>query len=221
MEKKSKLRNFFEKSKICDVIPCYKDNEQSIKKLIIKNLKDFKGVTPEVINILIANSGLDRIKINNELIKINSFFIEKNIRIDQLEKLLDQNINDDFTLIKDNALKGNNTETNKLLSNTIFESEKIPLYLNIVNQRLNKLKEILTISKNNNFADAVETLKPPIFWKDKNNFIQQAKTWNEYKISKALSKTYALELNFKSNSFINKELLIKKLILDICILAST
>ena len=32
LDKKSKLRNFFEKSSYCSIIPCYQDNEITIKK---------------------------------------------------------------------------------------------------------------------------------------------------------------------------------------------
>ena len=36
------------------------------------------------------------------------------------------------------------------------------------------------------------------------------------KINNILNKTYNLELMFKSNSLINKDILIKKLLIDIC-----
>ena len=45
LEKKSKLRNFIEKSKNCAAIPCYNDNEITIKKIIQSKLKDFQGLT--------------------------------------------------------------------------------------------------------------------------------------------------------------------------------
>ena len=39
LDKKSKLRTYFETEKNCDIVACYKDNEISIKKIITKNLK--------------------------------------------------------------------------------------------------------------------------------------------------------------------------------------
>ena len=42
------------------------------------------------------------------------------------------------------------------------------------------------------------------------------KKWNKNKIKKILDKTYNLEIKIKSNSTTNKNLLIKKLIVDIC-----
>ena len=44
LDKKSKLRGFFEKSAKCAAVACYQDNEISIKKIILKELKDFLGL---------------------------------------------------------------------------------------------------------------------------------------------------------------------------------
>ena len=37
IDKKSRLRSFFEKSDICGVCACYKDNEITIRNIIQKN----------------------------------------------------------------------------------------------------------------------------------------------------------------------------------------
>ena len=64
-------------------------------------------------------------------------------------------------------------------------------------------------------------LKPPVFWKDKENFIAQAKKWNISKIKFFLKETYNLEIEIKSNATISKNILIKKLIIDLCAAASS
>lgn len=221
LEKKSKLRNYFEKSNSCVIIACYSDNEITIKKIIHAKLEGFNGLSPQNINLILDNCNLDRIKLDNELDKIVTFFRNKNIDYDNLEKLLDTKINEDFNILKDVALKGNKTLTNKLLSDTILDTEKNIFYLTLINQRLNKLMEIDHTSKDISLDDAINNMKPPIFWKDKPNFIEQAKKWNYKKISDALNKTYDLEIDIKSNSLINKNIFIKKLIVDICQLANS
>ena len=220
LEKRSKLRTHYEGSDDCDVVPCYSDNEISIKKLILRELKDFSGVNTQIVNTLIQNVGLDRLKIQNELNKLKVFFQDKNIKINKLENLLNNQEENDFNHIKDNALKGENNLTNKLLSSTVLEVEKIPLYLSIINQRLNKLKDLEILSKNVSKSEAINSLKPPVFWKDKPNFLLQAKLWDLKKLNDALNKTYNFEVTFKSNSYLNKEILIKKLLVDICLLSN-
>ena len=220
LDKRSKLRNHFEKSKNSGVAACYPDNEISIRKKIQQKLKGFEGLSAENINIIINSCGLDRVKLNNEIYKVITYFSDKKIKSDKLELLLDLKINDDFNLLKDEALNGNKLKTNKLLSDTIIETEKNVLYLNIINQRLNKLAEVIKISKNTNLENAISLIKPPVFWKDKPLFISQSKKWSSSKIKEILNKTYNLEIEIKSNSVLNKNILMKKLLIDICQLAN-
>jgi len=221
LEKKSKLRSYAEKLKNCDIIPCYKDSEINIRNLIQQKLKGYAGLNSEIINSLIENSNLDRTKIQNELEKIKIYFSDKTIKDDDLNKLLNIKINDDFDFIKDSALKGNKVTTNKLLSSSIFEIEKTPLYIVMLNKRLSKIKEIIKSSRGKNVSQIIDSMKPPIFWKDKPNYLHQTKIWNLNKINEALKLTYEFEVKVKSNADINKHLLLKKLLLDICLLATS
>ena len=220
LEKKSKLRNYFEKSKVCAAIPCYADNDLSLKKLIQSKLKGFSGLTGNNINMILENTNLDRAKLNNELEKIITFFQGKNLKSEKLELLLNNKSNYDFDKLKDQAFLGNKAATNKLLSETIIDNEKNIFYLNVINQRLYRISETLS-DDGKTVESKINSLKPPIFWKDKPNFISQAKKWNKRKIDNVLKKTYILEKEIKSYSIINKNLLVKKLIVDICQIANS
>jgi len=220
LDKKSKLRGYFEKSKDFAIIACYEDNEISIRNIIQNKLKEFKGLTPNNINLILENSNLNRSKLNNELEKILIYFHDKNLESAKLERLLDVKTNDDFNKLKDEALLGNRNKTNKLLSETVIETEKTIYYLSLINLRLIKLSEIYN-EANGNLELKINNLKPPIFWKDKPNFIAQAKKWNKDKINKILNKTYNLEVKMKTDSSINSHILLRKLILDVCQFANS
>ena len=220
LEKKSKLRNYFEKSANAAIVACYNDNEITIKKLIQEQLKGFNTLTNQTINLILNSSGLDRVKVDNEIQKIVTCFINKEIDQTKLETLLNIRENEDFNVLKDQAFIGNKIATNKFMSNTFIEPEKNIMYLNIINQRLNKLLEIDKITKNGRTEDAVNSIKPPIFWKDKATIILQAQKWNKTKINSILEGTFNLEILFKSNSQINQTILLKKLLIDICHLAN-
>lgn len=220
LDKRSKLRNYFEKSKNAGIVPCYADNQISIKKIVMDKLKGFNGLSPENINMIIENCNLDRIKLNNELSKIITYFDNKNLETEKLIALLNIDINDDFNLLKDEALNGNKLRTNKLIGVSVLEEQKNFYYINLINQRLHKLAEIIVLAKNNTFEMALDKIKPPIFWKEKANFLYQAKKWNLIKIKKILNKSYDLEIKVKSDPTIKKNVLIKKLIVDICEVAN-
>ena len=79
LEKRSKLRNYFEKNKDVGIIACYQDNERTLMNYISSRLKGWTGLSGEVINLIISNSNLDRKIIKSEIIKIKIFFKEKKI----------------------------------------------------------------------------------------------------------------------------------------------
>ena len=62
---------------------------------------------------------------NNEIDKIITYFVDKNIETTKLKLLLNPKINENFDLLKDAALLGNKQSTNKLLGETLLEKEKI------------------------------------------------------------------------------------------------
>ena len=209
LEKQSKLRNYFEKSKTFGIVPCYEDNEQTLKRIIIEKLKGFKGLNAENINIIIKNINSDRSKLYNELNKIIIFFQNKVIDTTNLEKLLNIRINEDFKLLRDAALLGDKAKTNSLLSDTYFDTDKNIFYLNSFQERLYKLKEITNMEKNKTEEQKVNELKPP------------TKKWSDIKISEKLQELYGLESSFKSNNVLNKEIALKKFIVDVCISANS
>lgn len=217
LDKKSKLRSYLEKSKICGIAACYHDNEISIRKIIADKLKGFQGLTGQVINLIIQNTNLDRIKVNNEINKIISYFNDKKIDSSKIDLLLNVGTNDDFNLLKDEALNGNKTRTNRLLADTIFQPETNIYYINAISQRIDKLNEINKLkNKTTNIETLISKLKPPVFWKDKPILIQQAQKWDKHKIKEAIKKTYYAELEIKSNSSVKKDLIVKNLIVDLC-----
>jgi hypothetical protein len=182
LDKKSKLRNYFEKSKSCGITACYQDNAITIRKIIMNKLSSYQGLTNQVVNLIIENTGLDRNKVNNEIDKIISCFQDKKIDLKKVDLLMNIRTNEDFNLLKDEALKGNKINTNRLLADTVFEVDNNIYYLNSINQRINRLNEIQNMKQGNNDIETiVSNLKPTIFWKDKPVKVEQSKKWNKEK----------------------------------------
>ena len=221
LEKKSKLRAYFEKSKTYGSVPCYADNSITIQRILQEELKNFEGVSNVNLNIILESCNNDRIKVYNEIEKIKSFFQNKIIDSENLTKLVNSPKIDDFNYLKDAAIKGNKSETNKLLNTTIIDQDKSVYYLSLINQRLLKLIDILKIKRESNIENVINTIKPPIFWKDKQNIIDQVKIWNIKKIQIILKKLYEFEITVKSNGNISKDLLLKKLLIDVCDMANS
>ncbi len=222
LDKKSKLRSLFEKSKNSGIIACYIDNEITIKKLISQKLSILKGFNQQILNLILQAVGTDRDKINNEVEKIKSCFKDTVLEASKVEQLLNLSSTDDFSLLKDAAIRGNKFSTNRLLADTVFEPEKIFFYINLIAQRINKLREIEDIKvTGGNLEEIISKLKPPVFWKDKPILTEQSKKWNKEKINNALKMMFELENKIKTNSSIRNDLLVKNLLVNLCDQASS
>ena len=168
LDKKSKLRTTFEKKNNLAIIPCYNDNDVTLRKLIQNELGEFKNLNSNDVNMILNYSNLNRKTILNNIEKIKTFYENKIISDDNLETLLNSDRNELFENIRDAALGGDKIKLNELLNNFPFTNEDAFQYINKLNYKLIKLLEIL--KENNKHGDFNETLskmKPPIFWKDK------------------------------------------------------
>ena len=171
--------------------------------------------------MITENCNNNRIKLKNEIRKIKTYFDNKIIDSNKLMDLLNLQENENFNNVKDSAFNGKKQNTNQLLNTTIIESEKSTLYLTSIYQRLIKLREIIDKNTDNNIEKTISKIRPPIFWKDKHTITNQAKIWSKDKLNKAINITYDIELKIKSNSNLDRKIMLKKLIVDVCNLANS
>ena len=215
LDKKSKIRSSFEKSKKAGIVPCYQDNHRTLSEYIREKLRDYSGVNQEIINILINNSGLDRKVLFNEIEKIKALFQNKNIEEEKILNLLNEENNLNFDDLRDSCLEGNGKELNKNLGIISLNNENIYFCLNSLNQRVQKLSILIKQNeKDKNIDFALDNLKPKVFWKDKPVILRQAKKWNYRKLEKAKEIILDTEVKMKTkmnnyNSIILKYLLIR------------
>lgn len=222
LEKKSKLRTLFEKEKYLGILPCYEDNERTLINYINKELVGYKGLTGELINLIIGNSSRNRKIIQTELIKIKTLFPEKIINKKQILDILNIKNDTGFDEIRDNALMGRKDKINKLLSEINLLNEDSFIYLNNLNYRILKLIEIQKTHENfKNHEKTIDNFKPPIFWKDRPIYLNQLKKWNLEKLNKVSNKIEETESLMKKNSLIKKNTIIKNLVVYVSTEAAT
>ena len=89
LEKKSKLRGFFEKNKDTIIVPFYEDNYQSLMFIAQNFFKEKKiKISSQNINFIIERAKGNRINLRNELTKIFNYSKNKlSIEFDELLKL--------------------------------------------------------------------------------------------------------------------------------------
>ena len=203
LEKKSKLRTYFEKDKRLICVPFYPDNDQSLSKLAYNFLKKKNlSVSQLNINSIVRKSSGDRKKLFNDLSKIESYSESgKEINSEILMKLI--NLHEDYSISEliDNCLAKNKYKTLKILNENNFSTEDCIL---ITRTFLNKSKRILDLSNNyqhnKNINLTISSAKPPIFWKDKEIVKEQIFKWSPDSIKLLIYKVSELELLIKKNT---------------------
>ena len=78
LEKKSKIRSLFEKSKDAICVPFYEDNSQTLANIVNDYFRGKKiPISQQAINLIVSRARGDRQNIKNELEKIDSFILNK------------------------------------------------------------------------------------------------------------------------------------------------
>ena len=210
LEKKSKLRNFFEKKKDLIIIPFYEDNFQSLFKLVQEffYLNKIK-FSSQIVNLLVEKSNGNRKNLKNELEKIYNFSNKKkSISFKEINKLINLDENYDLSEIINCSLAKNKKKTLGLLNESIISSDENILILRTFLyklKRLKKLKKILEIEKN--IDAALVAYKPQIFWKEKDIVKQQLKCWSLNQIVFLIKDTINFEILIKKNVQISNQLI--------------
>ena len=218
LEKRSKLRTFFEKENNLICIPFYPDNEQTLLQLIYIFLKEKNiKMSQSNINLIINKAQGDREKVISDLNKIENFTKSgKNITDKNLSKLI--NLSENYSIMEliDNCLIKNKKKIINILNENIFNQEDCIL---ISRTFLNKTKQILRLlieyEKNKDINLTISNSRPPIFWKDKEIIKKQLKLWSLDDLKKLIYDIGEIELLIKQN-FNNSLNIIKDFLLVTC-----
>ena len=216
LDKKSKIRNYFEKEKIVLIVPFYEDTPQTLLSIAKKILFENKiNLSPENINLIIERSQGDRINLKNELQKIiNLSQNNKKLELEDILKLTNLSENYSAGELVDNCLSKNKKRTLNILNENIPSSEDNILILRTFLIKLKRLRKLrLNLIENNNIDQVINSFKPPIFWKDKNIIKQQIKIWELNDIENFIVDLNNTESLIKKNPQISNQI-INNMILD-------
>ena len=203
LEKKSKLRNLFEKEKKAVCTPVYEDDSRSLNSVINIFLREQNfNLSQEIKNILIERSKGDRINIKNELIKLKNLSISKN-KLSTEDVLKLSNLAENYSVfeLSDNYLAKNSKKVSNILNENNYSSEDCILILRTILNKSKRLLKIRTeIDNNSNIDQVISSFKPPIFWKEKDIIKKQAQSWSTDQVKEIIFKINDLEALVKKNT---------------------
>ena len=216
LDKKSKIRIFFEKEKNVVIIPNYEDTPQTLIMIAQKILNENQvNLSQEHLNFVIERSQGDRINLRNELKKIVNFCRnKKKIEFDDILKLTNLSENFGVSELVDNCLIKNKKKTLNILNENIQSIEDNILILKTFLYKLKRLRKLrLNLNENNDIEKKINFFKPPIFWKDKEIVKKQIKIWKINDIEEFIINLSDTESLIKKNPQISNQI-VSDMILD-------
>jgi len=203
LTKTSKIRKFFENSEQYFSCANYEDDFRSNSQQIQNLEKSInKTLNRDIKNYLNQNLSSDRMISKNEIEKLILLYAE-NDQIPELENIkLIFNDNPDLGLNKISQLafsgqpKKVSVNLNKIFAEGVNPVAIIRVMLNYV---LRIQTTQIALKKTNDFDSAIKSLKPPVFWKDKDNFKLHCKKWPINQTILNFNLLVDTELNCKSD----------------------
>ena len=209
LEKKSKLRNFFEKNEKILIIPFYEDTISTLITIGRKILSDNKmSLSQENLNLIIERSQGDRVNLKNELEKIINFSKNKNkIELDDILKLTKLSENYSASELADNCLSKNKKKTLNIMNENIPSNDDNILILKTFLYKLKRLRKLrINLDTNSNVENVINSFRPPIFWKEKNLIKQQIKIWEINDIEQFIIDINNTESLIKKNPQVSNQI---------------
>ena len=206
LDKKSKLRLFFEKEERCACIPFYEDDERTLSQMASSFFTKNKiSISREMVNLIVDRCRGDRQNLDNELEKISSLLSTKrNITTDDVIKLTNLAENYSISELVDNCLAKNTNKVNRILNENKFSGDECILILRTL---LFKTKRLLELSKKNlnskNIDETISSFKPPIFWKEKQIVKNQIMSWKLNEVENLIVNIKNTEINVKKHASIS------------------
>tara|TARA_Y100000768_G_scaffold386262_1_gene374235 strand:+ start:526 stop:1512 length:987 start_codon:yes stop_codon:yes gene_type:complete len=206
LEKKSKLRNLFEKEEKLVIIPTYKDTPLNLLELARKFFYNYKvSISQEAINLLVSRCNGDRGYLKTELDKVLVYMHDrKSINLEEIYKLTNLSENFSINELVDTSLSKNFKKTTEIINESSYKLDDGIIILRTYLQRAKRLLNIYEKQNNNTDWDSlINNYKPPIFWKDKPIIKKQLENWSKSKIKDLINNINKTEIYFKKNSSIS------------------
>ena len=203
LERKSKLRNLFEKNSNLMCIPFYADDNKKLTQLCGNFFKKINvPISREILNIIVDKCQGDRNNLNQELGKVEVFINgNTNVKVSDILKLISLSENYTVSELVDSCLSKNVKNTAKILNENSYTNDDCMLILRTM---LNKTKRLIKLrddyDETKNLDTTVSNFRPPIFWKDKDVVKKQLLKWDKKNSSQLIFKINELEKIIKKNT---------------------
>ena len=199
LRRDSAIVKMFEASKTGAAIPCYADEGRSLAVLLDQTLKQENiSLTPDARSYVINRLGADRAATRSEIEKL-LLYIGKNGKLDlegAVEAIGDAGSTSVDDLVYATAA-GDITSSHRALDRlTAANTQPIAVIRSMIGH-LTKLRAVVAKAETSGLEPALASIRPPIFFKRKTAFQEQARIWSRQRLSLAIDRMLRAEIEVK------------------------
>ena len=215
------LVKFTQESKFGLLVPCYEETTNQIKleisNILMKN--DYKFSDSFILHLSTKFSNDSSIN-KMEYDKLRNFLTNnKNVTETILLNLITDNSNINLNKLSNFCAVGDVKNALFFYKKTLDSSISPIVIIRTMVKHFKIIEKVLcAVEDGKNIDDAINDIKPPIFYKDKPLISIQTKLWSLPKINLILKRLSDTEINCKTGFFLDK-LLSAQLILSISVMA--
>lgn len=218
LKKDSKLRTFIEKSPNAMALPCYHDSHANIIQLAHEicakyNIHLDRNAEQTLTQLL----GSDHMISIQEIEKLCLYvFPKQKIEINDIEEIIQDNTLKNLTLTVDSFLLADKYSFYNSLSRNIAQKLSLQQLCHMIIRQLEQLQNILYKMNKEKLSaiQAIETLKTPIFYKQKDIFYKATKIWSLELLFRTIKKIYETRIIMRQEPS-SEEIICKQALLEI------
>lgn len=191
-------------AKDCDniyVVGCYEDREADISQSVAQMLRE-RGLqtTPDVLQFLSSKLSPDRKMNMAEIDKLALYLGEKkNVDIADVRACISDIAGADYEDLCYFVAGGNTQKACNAFVRLVKEGEDASTLIRQISYHFMKLMSISAlISEGKSTEEALKSLRPPLMFYRKDEFIRQLRIWNKERIFSVLSMLYECERDCKT-----------------------
>jgi DNA polymerase-3 subunit delta len=218
---KAELVKVFESANGAGAFACYRDNEGQLGPLIAQHVKaGGYGIARDALAYLAERLGGDRGVTRSELDKLMLYVGEPKREITLADAMTC--IGDRAAFALDDliaaAAEGDAADLDRQYARSFAEVEAIQLLRNAARhfQRLHQL--VARMAAGEPFEAAANSLRPPVFWTQRERMQKQARQWSTSRIGRALERLIEAETQ-AMRAYALKDEIAQRALMDIAVLA--
>ncbi len=198
---KSPLRKLFEDEPAGAAIACYADEGQGLDGLITQHLaKQNLRINPDALQVLAARLGADRLMVRSELDKLALYVGNAGaVTLTDIQECMGDGAEATQDELAMAVMSGRQAEAQTALERLLREGTAAVGILRSVGRHVQRLHLASGhVRKGKSPDQAIDSLRPPVFFKHKSNMASQLRGWSPERLAQAMEMLVQAELDCKT-----------------------